>query len=108
MLFKPEAIWTDMLPICMWGGWGCVIGWVSKYDHPPEGIWLTFSSLQTLVWDCCGVAAGLTKNPAVVPTSVEVLAIPCRAGLTPTSASVFVRILDQVESNLLMLNTEMC
>lgn len=31
---------------------GCAVGRPSKYDHPPEGIWLTFSLPQTLVWDC--------------------------------------------------------
>lgn len=70
---RPEAIWPEMLPICVWGWRGCVIGRVSKSDHPPEGVWLTLSSPQTPVWDPGVAAAGLRENLAVVITSAEVL-----------------------------------
>lgn len=73
----PEAIWPEMLPICVWDEWGCVIGRVSKSDRPPEGVWLTFSSPWTPVWDPSSVTAGLW----LVSTSAEVLGTPCRAAL---------------------------
>lgn len=88
-----------MLPICVWGGWGCVTGWVSKSDHPPEGIWLTFSSPQTPVWDTGSVAAGLSKNLAVVTTCAEVLGTPYRAALMPTNVSTFLHFSNELQFN---------
>lgn len=39
MYFQLGAISPNMMPICVWGGWGCIIGRMSKYDHPAKLIW---------------------------------------------------------------------
>lgn len=89
---------------------GCVIGRLSKCDHPPEGIWLTFSLPQTLVWDLDGIAAGLTENLTVVTTTAEVLGISCRAALKPTSVCVVVVVFFHggIAINLSVNNIKMC
>lgn len=84
-----EAIWTKLLSICVWDRWACVIGSVSKSDHPPEGVWLTFSTPQTPVLDPGGLSACLRENLDVVTPSTEVQAIPHRAALMPTHVRDF-------------------
>lgn len=66
-----------------------MIGRVSESGHPQEGVWLTFSSPQTLASDPGGVTAGRRENLAVVTTPAEVRATLFTAALMTLDLSVY-------------------
>lgn len=90
---------------------GCAVGRLSKYDHPPEGIWLTFSLPQTLVWDFV-TSQQASQNPWLLLLQQQrSRASPAERLLKPTGICLcgcFLLVLRGIMINLSMNNNHMC